>query len=48
MGDGSKQEVVIAGDKLSNIEKLKEITQDFSLPEAIKTTHQALGEKVYR
>ncbi|KAK3802743.1 hypothetical protein RRG08_012258 [Elysia crispata] len=47
MGDGSEQEITVAGDKLNDVEKLREITQDLKLPNAIKATYKALGEKVY-
>ncbi|GFN75620.1 circularly permutated ras protein 1 [Plakobranchus ocellatus] len=47
MGDGSQQEIVVAGDKLGKLEQLDKVTEGLKLPEAIKTTRQVLGDKVY-
>lgn len=47
MGDGNGPEIIVAGDKLNNLEMLRKITQDLKMPQAIKQTHKRLGEKVY-
>lgn len=46
IGDGRSVEVVVAGDKLSNVDELIKIGGDLPLPSSIRHSRDALAEKV--
>lgn len=48
VGDGTQEQTVVAGDKLTNEEQLSKIGSEAALPKDIKTCRRVLGEKVYR
>ncbi|BFZ09174.1 hypothetical protein BsWGS_12213 [Bradybaena similaris] len=47
VGDGTQEQTVVAGDKLTNEEQLSKIGSEAALPKDIKTCRRVLGEKVY-
>lgn len=47
VGDGSADPVTVAGDKLNDQEKLKQIGAEFALPKTVKETRKALGDKLF-
>uniref|UniRef100_A0A0B7ACB8 VWFA domain-containing protein n=1 Tax=Arion vulgaris TaxID=1028688 RepID=A0A0B7ACB8_9EUPU len=47
VGDGIQTETIVAGDKLTNEEKLCMIGSDIPLPTSIKASRHILSEKVY-
>ncbi|CAG5119939.1 unnamed protein product [Candidula unifasciata] len=47
VGDGTQDEIVVTGDKLTNEEQLCKIGTEAALPEDIKSSRRVLGKKVY-
>lgn len=46
MGDGRAEDVVVAGDKLSNVDALLKIGSELPLPSSISHSRDALAHKV--
>ena len=47
IGDGKSEPISVAGDKLGNKDTLKSIAAEIPFPEAIKSTRQQLGKKLF-
>ena len=48
LGDGTKEGLILAGDKLYEEEKLFEAGSSFSLPDVIKNTNKKLSQTLWR
>ena len=46
MGDGRAEDVVVAGDKLSNVDALLKIGSELPLPSSVSHSRDALAHKV--
>ena len=46
MGDGQTKEIVVAGDKLSNIDVLLEIGDELPVPSSVSRSRDVLAKKV--
>ena len=46
MGDGRAEDVVVAGDKLSNVDALLKIGSELPLPLSVSHSRDALAHKV--
>ena len=46
MGDGRADDIVVAGDKLSNVDALLKIGSELPLPSSVSRSRDALAHKV--
>ena len=47
IGDGRGEEVVVAGDKLSNIDRLTAIAGSLGLPTNVHQSNRGLSKKIF-
>ena len=47
IGDGRSEEEVVAGDKLSNMDRLMAIAGSLSLPTNVRRSNRGLSKKVF-